>query len=426
MGEFINGECLEEMKKLPDESIDFIFTSPPYADQVKDYGATGKRIKIKPDKFDAWFLPRAQEMYRILKPTGSFVLNINDKLDGKYQSLFVFKLVVLLVEQVGFHLVRDYIWYNPATPPNVFSRGTMGRTKKSHEYCFWFSKSATWTFHMDAIRKPYSSRMEEMFKAPASGNRTANTRPSRHSFDLSHPWKDNGGSDPGSVLVISNTSSNDTFHRLCKQFGVSHPARFPMKLAEFFIKAGTNAGDVVLDPFGGSGTTAITAEKLGRDFKYIEINPDYCSMAEKWHQVEFHGEEVRDGNMRRFIRDMLPECRWNLLPLAFIYDLYNAWFPTVGLYEKPQTKTVFYDRLKSLLNGNPDWKVSNGYVAVSQDNMPLPEPLIAEFHLKKWMNKKCDPTNTALLCSPELKAKYIGITRVKKDEGQPAEAESAS
>lgn len=114
-------------EKMPDESIDFIFTSPPYANQIKDYGATG--IKIKPDQFDNWFLPRAQEMYRILKSEGSFVLNINDKLDGKFQSLFVFKLVVMLVEQVGFHLVRDYIWYNPATPPNVFSRGTMGRTK---------------------------------------------------------------------------------------------------------------------------------------------------------------------------------------------------------------------------------------------------------------------------------------------------------
>ena len=143
MGQFICGECLEEMKKMPDDSIDFIFTSPPYADQVKDYGATG--MKIKPDQFDDWFIPRAKEMYRILKPTGSFVLNINDKLDGKFQSLFVFKLVVLLVEQAGFHLVRDYIWYNPATPPNVFSRGKMGRTKKSHEYCIWFSKSDTVT-----------------------------------------------------------------------------------------------------------------------------------------------------------------------------------------------------------------------------------------------------------------------------------------
>lgn len=270
---------------MPDNSIDFILTSPPYANQIKNYGSTG--LKIKPDQYDGWFIPRAKEMYRILKPTGSFVLNINDKLDGPYQSIYVFKLVVALVEQVGFHLVRDYVWYNPATPPNVFSRGTMGRTKKSHEYCFWFSKTDRWTFNMDPIRKPYSQRMEELFAAGPQGDRSANTRPSRHNFDLSHEWKNNGGADPGTVLAISNTSSNDMFHKLCKQFGINHPARFPQKLVEFFLMAGTNEGDVVLDPFGGSGTTAIVAHRLGRDFKYIDINPDYCQMARKWYETEF-------------------------------------------------------------------------------------------------------------------------------------------
>ena len=106
MGEFICGECLETMQRMPSESIDFVFTSPPYADQIKDYGNTDK--KIKPDQFVGWFLPRAKEIFRILKPTGSFVLNINDKLDGKYQSIFVFKLVVSMCDDVGFHLVRDY------------------------------------------------------------------------------------------------------------------------------------------------------------------------------------------------------------------------------------------------------------------------------------------------------------------------------
>ena len=134
----ICGECLDVLKKIPDETINMIITSPPYADQIKDYGE--KVRKVKPDKFVEWFIPRAKEFYRVLTPDGSFVLNISDKLEGKYQSLYVFRLVIALCDQVGFHLVRDYIWHNPATPPNVFSRGTMGRTKKSHEYCFWFSK----------------------------------------------------------------------------------------------------------------------------------------------------------------------------------------------------------------------------------------------------------------------------------------------
>ena len=158
MNDFLCGDCLSIMSEMEENSVDMVFPSPPYADQIKNYGRTVK--KVKTSEYLNWFLPRAREIFRILKPTGNFILNINDKLDGKYQSLYVFKLVVALSEEVGFHLVRDYVWYNPATPPNVFSRGSMGRTKKSHEYCFWFSKSDTWTFNMDPIRKPYSQDME--------------------------------------------------------------------------------------------------------------------------------------------------------------------------------------------------------------------------------------------------------------------------
>jgi DNA modification methylase len=409
MGKFVNGECLEEMKKLPDHSIDFIFTSPPYADQIKNYGATS--VKIKPNEFDSWFLPRAKEMYRILKNNGSFVLNINDKVDGKYQSTFVFRLVILLTEQVGFHLVRDYIWYNPATPPNVFSRGTMGRTKKSHEYCFWFSKSDKWTFNMDPIRKPYSDRMNQLFESGPQGKRNDNIRPSRHNFDLSHEWKNNGGADPGSVIMLSNTSSNDTFHRLCKQFGIGHPARFPIKIAEFFIKAATNKGDIVLDPFGGSGTTAIAAEELGRNFTYIEINPEYYDMAQKWYEVEFYGAVIYQHNLDEFCKVMLPKCKWHLLPFGFVYDLYEAWFPTVNLYEKPQTKSVFCKRLTDYLKKNPDWVVVDGFINVSELNMPLPEPLIAEYRLTKWMNKKYTGNDVNIICSPQLNIRYKGICK---------------
>ncbi len=410
MGEFICGECLAEMKKIPSNSIDFIFTSPPYADQIKDYGPTG--FRVEPDKFDNWFLPRAEEMLRILKPTGSFVLNINDKLDGKFQSIFVFKLVVMLVEQAGFHLVRDYVWYNPATPPNVFSRGTMGRTKKSHEYCLWFSKTETWTFNMDAIRKPYSNRMKDLFQAEPMGGRSENSRPSRHSFDLSHTWKDNGGADPGSVLTISNTSSNDVFHRLCKQFGINHPARFPESLVEFFIKAGTNKGDTVLDPFAGSGTTAIVAQKLGRDFKAIEINPDYCSMATKWYEVEFNSECLYKKNLEQFYAHIIPKCRWSLLPFGFLYDLYEAWLPTIGLYEKPQNKTEFNNRITAFFREIEGWDVDKRYILADANNMPMPEMLIKEYNLKNWFNKEQKNEDDTILCSPVLHEKYKGVLRL--------------
>ena len=411
MGQFICGECLSEMGKMPDKSIDFIFTSPPYADQIKDYGETD--VKIKPDKFCDWFRSRAEEMFRILKDNGSFVLNINDKLDGKYQSIFVFKLVVMLVEEVGFHLVRDYIWYNPATPPNVFSRATMGRTKKSHECCFWFSKSDTGTFNMDPIRKPYSDRMYELLEAGPKGNRDDNTRPSRHSFDLSHPWKDNGGSDPGSVVSISNTSSNDMVHKLCKQFGVKHPARFPEKLAEFFILAGTDEGDVVLDPFGGSGTTAVVAQRLNRDFKYIEINPEFCDIAQKWHHVEFNAENIAKDNVTKFCDEVLKQCKWDMLPMSFLNDCYKKWMIENVIYRIPQTKKEFVTVLLNVLKDNDyGWTSDIKNIQVN-DKMSKSEPLIIKYDLKHWMNTECDESDVEMVCKPsKLQKSYQGIERV--------------
>lgn len=410
MNDFICGECLEEMKKLPDKSVNMIFTSPPYADQIKDYGKTD--VKISPDRFDDWFLPRAREMYRILKDDGSFVLNINDKVDGPYQNIFVFKLVVMLVEKAGFHLVRDYIWYNPATPPNVFSRGNMGRTKKSHEYCFWFSKTDHWKFDMTPIRKPYSERMKEQFAAGPQGDRAANTRPSRHNFDLSHAWKDNGGADPGSVIEISNTSSNDTFHRLCKQFGASHPARFPSKLAEFFILAGTDEGDVVLDPFGGSGTTAITASRLNRNFEYIEINPDYCDMAKRWLDVETNYDQICHDNVQKFCDDVLPKCRWDLLPFSFLYDLYKKWMPGNVTYYIPATKNQFLNSLNDVLAGSSEWSCEL-HKLYSSELIDQPEPMIMSYDLKHWKNHDYNGTDPDQICMPEKQKKYHGIVRIR-------------
>lgn len=279
---YICGDCLEVLRNIPDESIDLIMTSPPYANQIKDYGDVVK--KIKPNDYIEWFMPRAKEFFRVLKNEGSFVLNINDKLDGRFQNIFVFELVVALCNVIGFHLVRDYIWHNPATPPNVFSRGTMGRTKKSHEYCFWFSKSDQWTFNMDPIRKPYSKSMMDIIdgKVVERGDRENNSRPSRHNFDLSHPWNNKGGADPGSVITVSNTASNGFIQRLCKEMGIKHPARYPEKLAEFFILSGSNPGDIVLDPFAGSGTTGAVAHRYGRQYLCIDVNPDYKKLGEAW------------------------------------------------------------------------------------------------------------------------------------------------
>jgi DNA modification methylase len=283
INKFLCGDCTEVLKQIDDCSIDLIVTSPPYADQ-RDYGS--ENTKISADKYVEWFRQKAVQIYRVLNNKGSFVLNINDKVVDGFQNLFVFRLVIMLCDDIGFNLVRDYIWHNPATPPNVYSSGKYGRTKKSHEHCFWFSKGSEWTFNLDPIRTPYKNGMDKFLKGEGKGERTQNTRPSTHSFDCKKVWKNYGGADPGSVISISNTNSNDIFLRLCKEKGISHPARFPEKLVEFFILSGSNEGDIVLDPFSGSGTTAVVAEKHNRKWIGIDANKIYCNLAQKRMDLE--------------------------------------------------------------------------------------------------------------------------------------------
>jgi DNA modification methylase len=288
---FLLGDCTEMMKRLPSDSIDLVLTSPPYADQ-RDYGS--EIPSIPPDDYVKWFVPKARQIKRVLKANGSFVLNISDKVVDNYQHLYAFELLIHLCRRLGFHLVRDYIWYNPATPPNVFSRGGYGRTKKSHEYCFWLAKGEEWMFDLDAIRKPYSKDMQKYLNGEGKGDRNQNTRPSTHNFDCEKVWADNGGSDPGSVIELGNTSSTDMFNKLCKERGISHPARFPERLPEFFILAGTNKGDVVLDPFSGSGTTCVSAQRNGRRWIGIDANADYIEMAIARMKAE-NGDEADDA-----------------------------------------------------------------------------------------------------------------------------------
>ncbi len=281
---FTNGKCEEVLTHFPDNCINLIITSPPYANQ-RFYGTD--ESMIHPDAFVEWFMPKAAEFKRVLREDGSFVLNINDKVVKGAQHLYVYELVIRLSKELGFKLVRDYIWYNPAAPPNIFSSGKHGRTKKSHEYCFWFSKGNTWTFNLDPIRKPYSKDMQKFLEGRGKGDRSQNTRPSTHTFDCEKVWPNKGGSDPGSVIQIGNNSSNDNFIKLCRKMGIAHPARFPEKLIEFFVLAGSNEGDIILDPFSGSGTVAVSAHRNHRRWIGIDANEAYCKLAYERMKLEF-------------------------------------------------------------------------------------------------------------------------------------------
>jgi len=240
-------DCVRGMRKLPDAFVDLVFTSPPYAN-LRDYS------RIRPDDYVGWFLPVAYEIQRLLKRRGSFVVNINDRCVGKSRHLYVFKLVVALVDIVGLPLVETYIWQKPNAMPGRYG----SRPKDAFEYVFWFGKTTDVKFNLKRVGVPYARKSrtpggKEGVSFRASGRRMDDAGTRRR-----------GWADPGNVICCPLAQGKD-----------DHPARMPELLAEFFIKLATNRGDIVLDPFMGSGTTARVARALGRRYLGYEIHPEF-------------------------------------------------------------------------------------------------------------------------------------------------------
>jgi len=280
LGEAYLADSLEYLKGLPDESVDLVITSPPYALHFKKaYGNVDKHEYID------WFLPFAYEIKRILKDTGSFVLNIGGSYNKGFpvKSIYHFKLLVALVEQVGLHLAQEGFWYNPAKMPMPAEWVTVRRIriKDSVEYVWWLSKTEWPKADNKRVLKPYSP---DMIRLNQRGVKAA-TRPSGHSINSSFDKVHAGGAIPSNVLeaneadsmmIFGNNSANDPYTLQCKKNGIKiHPARFPAQLPEFYIKMLTDEGDVVLDPFAGSNTTGKVAEVLGRKWIAIEQEEEY-------------------------------------------------------------------------------------------------------------------------------------------------------
>jgi len=263
-------DSLQLMKEIPDGSIAAVVTSPPYALHFKkEYGNVDKAAYVE------WFLPFAQEIKRILKPDGSFILNIG----GSYnqgrptRSLYHFKLLVELCDRLGYHLAQECFWYNPAKlpAPAEWVNVRRVRVKDSVEYVWWLSPSEWPKANNRSVLLPYSEDMERLIER---GYR-AKKRPSGHNitgkFMVNH-----NGSIPSNLITRGNNESNSEFIRSCSKRGMKlNPARFPAALPEFFIKLTTEPGDIVLDPFAGSNTTGSVAEDLQRRWVAIEIDREY-------------------------------------------------------------------------------------------------------------------------------------------------------
>jgi site-specific DNA-methyltransferase (cytosine-N4-specific) len=274
-------DSLEVLKDMPDNKVDLVVTSPPYALHFKkEYGNPKKSDYVK------WFLPFAEQILRILKEDGSFVLNIG----GSYnkgeptKSLYHFKLLIALVEEIGFYLAQECFWYNPAKMPVPAEWVTVRRVriKESVEYVWWFSKSPHPKANNTKVLRPYS---DDMIRLNKKGVRET-VRPSGHLIRSSFKKIESGGAIPSNVieenglaenmLRFGNNSANDKYTLRCKEAGYKlHPARFPAALPEFFIKLLTDSDDIVVDPFAGSNVTGAVAERLQRKWIAIECEKQY-------------------------------------------------------------------------------------------------------------------------------------------------------
>ena len=250
-------DSLNFMRSLPSRSIQAVITSPPYALHFKkEYGNVDKA------KYVEWFLPFATEIKRILKPDGSFVLNIGGSYNSgsPTRSLYHFKLLIALCDELGFHLAQECFWYNPAKlpAPAEWVNVRRMRIKDSVEYVWWLSPTEWPKANNEAVLVPYSDDMERLIQ---KGYR-AKKRPSGHNITEKFR-KDHNGAIPANLISRGNNESNSEFLRACTAHGLKlNPARFPPALPEFFLKLVTVRDDMILDPFAGSNTTGFVAESL--------------------------------------------------------------------------------------------------------------------------------------------------------------------
>ena len=250
--------------------MDLIMTSPPFGlVRKKDYG------NVDSHEYVEWFLPFGQEFMRVLKPTGSLVIDIGGAwIPGQpTRSLYHYDLLIALCRQTGFHLAQEFYWWNPAKLPTPAEWVTVRRIRvKDAINCVWWLSKTPWPKASNRrVLVPYSDSMQNLLKIGYK----AKLRPSGH--DISTKFAtDNGASIPPNLIAIAPTESNSAYMRYCTSRGIKvHPARFPVDLPEYFVRMLTDAGDFVIDPFGGSCVTGEACERLGRSWWCCELVEDY-------------------------------------------------------------------------------------------------------------------------------------------------------
>lgn len=274
-GEAIVADSLKFMKGMPDDSVDLVITSPPFALQrQKEYG------NVPQDEYVDWLLLFTKEVKRIIKENGSFVIDVGGayRKNRPVRSLHSFRFLIRMVDEQGWNLAEEFFWYNPAKLPSPIEwvNKRKIRVKDAVNTVWWMSKTDSPKTNLKSVLVPYSDRMKKLFENSEKFY-TPKKRPSGH--DISSGFSNhNGGAIPSNLLEISNTNSNSQYLRFCKIAGAKgHPARFPERLPEFFVKFLTDEGDLVLDIFAGSNTTGAVAEKLRRNWIALDQDNEYLA-----------------------------------------------------------------------------------------------------------------------------------------------------
>ena len=259
--------------------VKLVFTSPPFPlNQKKRYG------NYQGEEYVSWLASFGPLFAEYLASKGSVVMELGNAWEqgSPTQSTLPYEALLAFLYAGKFKLCQELTYYNPAKLPTPAQWVTIERirVKDSTSKLWWMARVKKPDADNRRVLKPYSASMVKLLER---GTYNFGRRPSEHQISETGFLKNNKGAIPPNLIQVSNTASDSRYQRFCKDRDIDlHPARMPEKVAEFFIKFLTKPNDVVLDPFSGSNTTGLVADRLGRRWVSIETQKDYAAAGIAW------------------------------------------------------------------------------------------------------------------------------------------------
>ena len=335
----LQGDCFELIKDLPDNSVDLIITSPPYADIVN----YGKNISIKkPNEYCDWLLPLFNEIHRVLKPSGSFILNINDNCSNGLRNPFIYELIYRSGRETKLKFYDTYIWHKMNGIPN----GGKKRFRNNTEFIFHFVKNQKeLKFYMDRVMEQTNIETKKRFERNGLFKPQGNIINGARNYDVERDLTVKDKVRPDNVFRFPTAGA-------ARDNTIRHPAPYHRQLPEYFINLLTDEGDLILDPFAGIGTTGLPCRDLNRQFTGFELNEKYCDFGNK----RISGEELETWLVCQYdLDDNLIAC----------YKNRDEAEKATGVNSGDIMRT--YNRTKFDSRGGYKWKLQRKYVINQYD-----------------------------------------------------------